>query len=111
MQDSLGTRLYLSLAYHPQSDGKIERTIQTLEDLLRSCIMTWKGNWKEHLPLVEFIYNNSYHASIGMTPFEALYGRKCISPLCWIEKRENIEIGPDIVEQSSVVIKTIRQKL
>ena len=64
-------------------DSQSERTIQTLEDMLRMCVMDFSGQWDLHLPLIEFAYNNNYHASIEMTPYEALYGRKCISPLCW----------------------------
>ncbi|KAI3665553.1 hypothetical protein L6452_44180 [Arctium lappa] len=77
LQKELGTRVKLSTAYHPQTDGQSERTIQTLEDMLRSCVIDFGGSWDTHLPLVEFAYNNSYHSSIGMAPFEALYGRKC----------------------------------
>ena len=71
------------MAFHPQTDGQSERTIQTLEDMLWMCVMDFGGQWDLHLPLIEFLYNNSYHASIKMTPYEALYGRKCRSPLCW----------------------------
>jgi transposase InsO family protein len=82
-QRSMGTRLRMSTSYHPQTDGQSERTIQTLEDMLRACVLEDGGNWSKHLHLIEFSYNNSYHASIGMTPYEALYGRKCRTPLCW----------------------------
>ncbi|KAJ9566000.1 hypothetical protein OSB04_001966 [Centaurea solstitialis] len=85
LQEGLGTKLKLSTAYHPQTDGQSERTIQTLEDMLRSCVIDFGGNWDTHLPLVEFAYNNSFHSSIGMAPFEALYGRKCRTPTCWLE--------------------------
>ena len=81
--DAMGTRLHISTAYHPQTDGQSERTIQTLEDMLRACIIDFGGSWDKHLPLAEFSYNNSYHASIFMPPFEALYGRKCRTPACW----------------------------
>ena len=74
-QEFVGTKLNMSTAYHPQTDGQSERTIQTLEDMLRVCVIDFKGTWDEHLPLIEFAYNNSYHASIGMPPYEALYGR------------------------------------
>ncbi|KAD5317986.1 hypothetical protein E3N88_17932 [Mikania micrantha] len=74
-----------STAYHPQTDGQSERTIQTLEDMLRACIIDFGGSWGDHLPLVEFSYNNSYHSSIGMPPYEALYGRRCRTPVCWGE--------------------------
>ena len=73
----MGTKLKFSTTFHPQTNGKSERIIQILEDMLRSCIMEFKGNWNEHLPLAEFAYNNSYQSSIHMAPFEALYGKKC----------------------------------
>ena len=76
LQTALGTRLHFSTAFHPQTDGQSERTIQTLEDMLRACVMEFRGSWDTHLALMEFAYNNSYQASIEMAPFEALYGRK-----------------------------------
>nr|GFA68057.1 putative reverse transcriptase domain-containing protein [Tanacetum cinerariifolium] len=76
-QKALGTRLDMSTTYHPQTNGQSERTFQTLEDMLRACVIDFGNGWERHLPLVEFSYNNSYHASIKATPFEALYGRKC----------------------------------
>ncbi|GKE32943.1 putative reverse transcriptase domain-containing protein [Tanacetum coccineum] len=79
--EALGTNLDMSTAYHPQTDGQSERTIQTLEDMLRACVIDFRSSWDRHLPLVEFSYNNSYHASIKPVPFEALYGRKCRSPI------------------------------
>ncbi|GKE38292.1 putative reverse transcriptase domain-containing protein, partial [Tanacetum coccineum] len=81
LQKALGTSLDMSTAYHPQTDGQSERTIQTLEDMLRACVIDFGNGWVKHLPLVEFSYNNSYHASIKAAPFEALYGRKCHSPV------------------------------
>ncbi|KAD6119252.1 hypothetical protein E3N88_10523 [Mikania micrantha] len=83
--NALGTQINISTAYHPQTDGETERTNQTLEDMLRSCVIDFGGSWDIHLPLVEFSYNNSYHTSIQCAPFEALYGRKCRSPVCWSE--------------------------
>ncbi|GJV24728.1 putative reverse transcriptase domain-containing protein [Tanacetum coccineum] len=80
LQKALGTSLDMSIAYHSQTDGQSERIIQTLEDMLRACVIEFGNGWVKHLPLVEFLYNNSYHASIKATPFEALYGRKCRSP-------------------------------
>ena len=77
----LGTRLDLSTAFHPQTDGQSERTIQVLEDMLRACVIEFGGHWDNFLPLAEFSYNNSYHSSIDMAPFEALYGRRCRSPI------------------------------
>ena len=81
----MGTLLTMSTAFHPQTDGQFERTIQVLEDMLRACILDHKGSWEEHFPLVEFAYNNSYQASIQMAPYEALYGRPFRSLLCWTE--------------------------
>ena len=69
----------LSTTFHTQTDGQVERTIQTLEDMLRSCVIDFKGSWDDHLPLIDFSYNNRYHSSISMAPFEALYGRRCRS--------------------------------
>ncbi|GKC89745.1 reverse transcriptase domain-containing protein [Tanacetum coccineum] len=77
----LGTRLDMSTAYHSQTDGQSERTIQTLEDMLRACVIDFGNSWDRHLPLIEFSYNNSYHTSIKAATFEALYGQKCRSPV------------------------------
>nr|GEZ91018.1 putative reverse transcriptase domain-containing protein [Tanacetum cinerariifolium] len=86
MQEALGTRLDMSMTYHPQTNGQSERTIQTLKDMLRACVLDFRGSWDVHLSLVEFLYNNSYHSSVRCAPFEALYGRKCRSPIMWAEK-------------------------
>ena len=83
-----------STAYHPQTDGQSERVIQILQDMLRACVMDFKGSWEDHLHLVEFSYNNSFQASIQMSPFEALYGRKCRSPVCWDDIGEQKLLGP-----------------
>ncbi|KAJ6816818.1 uncharacterized protein M6B38_415950 [Iris pallida] len=88
LQENLGTQLKYSSAYHPQTDGQSERTIQTLEDILRACILDFEGSWDDHLHLVEILYNNSYHDSIKMAHFEALYGRKCRSSVCWTDVGE-----------------------
>nr|GEW86311.1 putative reverse transcriptase domain-containing protein [Tanacetum cinerariifolium] len=88
---ALANRLDMSTAYHPQTDGQSERTIQTLEDMLRACILDFEGSWDVHLPLVEFPYNNSYHSSVRCLPFKALYGRKCRSPIMWAKVREGIK--------------------
>ena len=98
LQKSLGSKLKLSTAYHPQTDCQSERTIQTLEDMLRACVIDFKGSWESHLPLIEFSYNNSYHASIQAAPYEVLYGRKCRTPLCWNEVGERQLAGPEIVQ-------------
>ena len=88
LQDAMGTRLHFSTTFHPQIDDQSERTIQTLEDMLRRCVIEFKGSWDTHLSLMEFSYNNSYQSSIGMAPFEALYGRKCRTLICWVEVGE-----------------------
>ncbi|RZB60619.1 Transposon Tf2-9 polyprotein [Glycine soja] len=111
LHEALGTKLKLSLAYHPQTDGQTERTIQTLEDLLRACIIEQQGSWMECLPLIEFTYNNSYQASIGMAPFEALYGRKCKTPLCWYDDGEAVLLGPEMLQQITEQVKLIREKI
>nr|GEZ07721.1 retrotransposon protein, putative, Ty3-gypsy subclass [Tanacetum cinerariifolium] len=82
LQKAWGTRLEFSTAIHPKTDGQTERTIQILEDMLRSCALEWTGNWDNYICLVEFAYNNSWHASIKCAPFEMLYGRKCRAPIC-----------------------------
>ncbi|KAI3691688.1 hypothetical protein L6452_31490 [Arctium lappa] len=111
LQKELGTRVKLSTTYHPQTDGQSERTIQTLEDMLRSCVIYFGGSWDTHLPLVEFAYNNSYHSSIGMAPFEALYGRKCRTPVCWLEAGEKQFAGPEVVQETADKVKGIRERI
>ncbi|GJU28883.1 putative reverse transcriptase domain-containing protein [Tanacetum coccineum] len=101
MQNALGTQLDMSTAYHPETDGQSERTIQTLEDMLRACVIDFGKGWERHLPLVEFSYNNSYHASIKAAPFEALYGRKCRSPVCWAEVGDVQLTGPEIIHETT----------
>ncbi|GJT31064.1 putative reverse transcriptase domain-containing protein [Tanacetum coccineum] len=111
MQEALGTRLDMSTAYHPQTDGQSERTIQTLEDMLRACVLDFRGSWDVHLPLVEFSYNNSYHSSVRCAPFEALYGRKCRSPIMWAEVGEGQLIGPELVQETTEKISQIKDRL
>jgi hypothetical protein len=111
LQEALGSKLRLSSAYHPQTDAQSERTIQSLEDLLRVCVLEQGGTWDSHLPLMEFTYNNSYHSSIGMAPFEALYGRRCRTPLCWFETGESAVLGPEIVQQTTEKVKLIQEKM
>ena len=101
----------MSTSFHPQTDGQSERTIPVLEDMLRACVLDHKGSWEEHLPLVEFAYNNSYQASIQMAPYEALYGRPCRSPLCWIKVGESSITGPDLIRDTSEKVSLIRQRL
>ena len=84
MQKELGTRVDLSTTFYPQTDGQ-SWNIQVLEDMLRACVIDFGGQWDQFLPLAEFAYNNSYHSSIEMAPFEALYGRRCRSPIGWFD--------------------------
>ncbi|GJS04785.1 putative reverse transcriptase domain-containing protein [Tanacetum coccineum] len=111
LQKALGTSLDMSTTYHPQTDGQSERTIQTLEDMLRACVIDFGNGWVKHLPLVEFSYNNSYHASIKAAPFEALYGRKCRSPICWAEVGEVQLTGPEIVQETTEKIIQVKQRM
>nr|GEX90573.1 reverse transcriptase domain-containing protein [Tanacetum cinerariifolium] len=98
LQEALGTNLDMSTAYDPQTDGQSERTIQTLEDMLHACVIDFGSSWDRHLPLVEFSYNNSYHASIKATPYEALYERKCRSPVCWTAHRRKKSYADNILK-------------
>ncbi|GKC66854.1 putative reverse transcriptase domain-containing protein [Tanacetum coccineum] len=95
LQKDLGTNLDMSTTYHPQPDGQSERTIQTLEDMLRAYVIDFRNGWVKHLPLVEFSYNNSYLASIKAAPFEALYRWKCRSPVCWAEIKQRMQAARD----------------
>ncbi|KAI3751218.1 hypothetical protein L2E82_22266 [Cichorium intybus] len=110
-QEELGSRLHFSTAYHPQTDGQSERTIQTLEDMLRACVMDFGGSWDTYLPLAEFSYNNSYHASIGRPPFEMLYGRKCRTPVCWGEVGQHVLGSTEVVLKTSELIQKVRERL
>ncbi|GJU63348.1 hypothetical protein Tco_1245183 [Tanacetum coccineum] len=110
-QKALGTSLDMSTAYHPKTDGQSERTIQTLEDMLRACVIDFGKGWVDHLSLVEFSYNNSYHASIKAAPFEALYGRKCRSPVCWAEVGQVQLTSLDLVRETTEKIIQIKQRM
>ena len=94
LQKALGTRLDFSTAFHPQNDGQMKQLNQIMEDMLRACVMDFTSSWGTKLHLMEFSYNNSFQATIGMTPFEALYGKRCRSPLCWDEVGERELVGP-----------------
>ncbi|GJU07648.1 hypothetical protein Tco_1124078 [Tanacetum coccineum] len=111
LQEAFGTQLDMSTAYHPETDGQSERTIQTLEDMLRACVIDFGKGWDRHLPLIEFSYNNSYHTSIKAAPFEALYGRKCRSPICWAEVGDAQLTGPEIVRETTEKIIQIKHRL
>jgi hypothetical protein len=107
----MGTKLDFSNTYHPQSDGQTERVNKVLEDLLRAYMLTFDRNWESSLPYTEFSYNNSHHASIKMSLFEALYGRKCQTPLMWSNVGERILEGLDFVKEAEEKVALIRKRL
>jgi hypothetical protein len=107
----LDTQLNFSLAYHPQTDGQTERTNQVLEDMLRACSLKHGCNWDKSLPYAEFSYNNSYQASLKMSPFEALYGRKYRTPLYWDQTGERQFFGLEIIQEAEEQVRIIRENL
>ena len=111
LQSAFGTRLNFSTAFHPQTDGQSERVIQVLKDMLRGCVLDFPGNWDRYIPLMEFAYNNGYQSSIGMAPYEALYGRRCRTPTCWIEMKKHKIIGPELVKDTEQKVQIIQQRL
>src|SRR5213078_2503595 len=111
LQESLGTKLIHSSAYHPQTSGQVEQVNQVLEDMLRACVITFAESWDECLPLAEFSYNNSYQKSLQMAPFEALYGRRCRSPLNWSEPGERVTFGPDLITEAEEKVRVIQNHL
>ena len=110
-QEAMGTKLRFSTAHHPQTDGQSERTIQTLEDMLRSCALSFRDSWINHLYLVEFAYNNSYHSSIGMSPQEALTGQQCRTPLWWGPAGTYSPTGPQMLEEVTEKTKVVLSRL
>ncbi|GKA35303.1 putative reverse transcriptase domain-containing protein [Tanacetum coccineum] len=108
---ALGTYLSMSTAYHPETNGQSERTIQTLEDMMRACVIDFGKGWVKHLPLAEFSYNNRYHASIKAAPYEALYGRKCRSPVCRAKVGEAQLTGPEMIQETTEKIVLIKQRI
>ena len=111
LHQTLGTRLEFSTTFHPQTDGQTERVNQILEDMLRACALDYGSSWDDNLPCVEFSYNNSYQASLKMAPFEALYGRRCRTPLMWDEVGDRQLFGPDLIKESEEKVKLIRDRL
>nr|GEW05352.1 hypothetical protein [Tanacetum cinerariifolium] len=111
LQNTLSTNLVMSTAYHLQMDGQSKRIIQTLEYMLRACAINFGKGWVNHLPLVKFSYNNSYHASIKAAPFEALYGRKRRLPVCWIEVGEAQILDPELIQETTEKIVQIKQRM
>jgi len=111
LNEAMETKLSFSTAYHPQTDGQTERVNQILEDLLRACVLDYGAKWEKCLPYAEFSYNNSYQSSLQMSPFEALYGRKCRTPLNWSESGERPFFGPDLVTEAEEQVRVIRERL
>lgn len=111
LQRALGTDVHMSTAFHPETDGQTERTIRTIEDMIRLCALDWSADWEENLPLIEFSYNNSYHSSIGMSPFEAMYGRPCRTPFCWTEVGERTRFNNSLIDETTEKIKFIRENM
>jgi hypothetical protein len=111
LHKSLGTKLLHSSAYHPQTSGQTERVNQILKDMLRACVLEFPQKWDDCLPLAEFSCNNSYQESIKMAPFEALYGRRCRTPLNWSEPGERSFFRPDMVKETEEKVQQIIHNL
>jgi hypothetical protein len=111
LHEALGTHLNFSSAYHPQTDGKTKRTNQILEYMLRACALQDQSRWDQRLPYAEFSYNNSYQASLKMSPFQALYGRSCRTLLQWDQPGEKQVFGPDILLEAKGNIRMIWENL
>nr|GEZ86722.1 putative reverse transcriptase domain-containing protein [Tanacetum cinerariifolium] len=111
LQNALGTRLDMSTTYHSETNGQSERTIQTFEDMLSACAINFGKGWVNHLPLVKFLYNNSYHATFKAAPFEALYGRKYRSPVYWTEVGEAQLLGPELIQETTEKIVQIKERM
>ena len=111
LQSAFSTKLNFSTAFHPQTNGQSERVIQVLEDMLRGCVLDFPESWDRYIPLIEFSYNNSYQSSIGMAPYEALYGRRCRTPMCWTKLDEHKIIGPNLVKDMKEKVHIIQQRL
>src|SRR3954468_15963759 len=110
-QEALRTKIVFSTAYHPQTNGQVERVNQILEDMLRACVISFCMKWEECLPYAEFSYNNSYQASRQAAPFEVLYGRKCRTSLNWSETGERQLFGPDVILEAEDRVKIVREHL
>jgi transposase InsO family protein len=111
LHKSLGTKLLHNSAYHPQTSGQTERVNQILKDMLRACVLEFPQKWDDCLPLAEFSYNNNYQESIKMAPFEALYGRRCRTPLNWSKPGERCFFRPDMVKEMEEKVQRIIHNL
>jgi transposase InsO family protein len=111
LQSALGTQLNLSTTYHPETYGQTERVNQVIKDMLRMYVMDNQTQWEKYLPLVEFAYNNSYHSSIRMPPYEYLYGRPCRTPLSWDRLEDRVIVGPKLIQEMEEQVIQIRQRV
>jgi transposase InsO family protein len=111
LHSALGTQLNLSTTYHPETNGQIERVNQVMEDMLRMYVMDNQTQWEKYLPLVEFAYNNSFHSSIRMPPYEALYGRPCRTLLSWDRLEDRVTIGAELIQEMEEQVIQSRQRL
>ena len=100
-----------STTFHPQTDGQFERTIHILEDMLRACVMDFQGSWNHYISLIEFAYNNSFQATLGIALYELLYGRKYRSPVKWDAVGERCYLGPDIVKNTTETVEKIKKRM
>src|SRR3954468_6056222 len=107
----MGTHLSFSTAFHPQSSGQVERVNQILEDMLRARVISFGNNREKSLPFAEFAYNNSFQSSLNMAPFEFLYGRRCRTPLNWLETGERQLSGPDMIKEAEDQVRIVRDQL
>jgi hypothetical protein len=109
--NGFGTNLNFSTTYHPETDGQTERVNQVIEDMLRMYVMDKPSKWEDYLHLVEFAYNNGYQASLKMSPFEALYGRKCNTPVSWDNPVDRAVVGPELLREMEEKMLKIKQNL
>jgi len=103
--------LNFSSSYHPETDGQTERVNQILQGMLRACVLEFQGMWEDNLPLLEFSSSNNYQSTIKMASFEALYGRKCKTLLCWSDLDEALIIGPEMIQETIEIIRRIREHI
>lgn len=101
----------MSTTFNPQTDAQSKQTIQLLEDMLRACVIDVGARWDQHLPLAEFAYNNNYHSSIQMAPFEALYGRRCRSPIGWFDSAKMDSLDTDLLRDAMELFHMIKYRL
>ena len=111
LSKGFGTNLNFSTAYHPESDGQTERVKKVIEDMLRMYVMDKPSRWEDYLHLVEFAYNNGYHTSLKMSPFEALYGRKCNTPVSWDNPADRVVVEPELLKEMEDQMIKIKQNL